>query len=156
MNYPEAGDLYFEDMHVGRSAERRHVITDRDIQVFADLTGDYSPLHVDEAFAQRSRFGRRLAHGLLSSSFITGIIGMELPARNGIYMGQTLSFRRPVFIGDELVVRASVASRDEDKSRIRLTTQCLVDDAIVVDGEALIFVPRRTPADGNETSETSP
>jgi Acyl dehydratase len=151
MAYPEAGDLYFEDLFLGRSAERRHVITDKDIQVFADLTGDYSPLHVDEEFAARSRFGRRLAHGLLTSSFITGILGMELPARNGIYMGQTLSFRKPVFIGDEVTVRVVVAERDEAKSRIRFATQCLVEDTVVVDGEALIFVPRRPQPAGEPT-----
>ena len=143
MAYPQAGDLYFEDLWLGRSAERRRVISEKNIRVFCGLTGDYSPLHVDEDFATRSRFGRRLAHGLLTSSFITGIIGMELPARNGIYMGQTLSFLKPVFIGDELTVRASVAERDEEKSRIRLKTQCLVGETLVVDGAALIFVPRR-------------
>ncbi|PWR21627.1 MaoC family dehydratase [Zavarzinia compransoris] len=143
MTYPIAGDLFLDDLHVGQTAERRHRITDDTIRTFAALTGDYSPLHVDEDFAAGSRFGRRLAHGLLTASFITEIIGMELPARNGIYMGQTLSFRKPVFIGDEVVVRASVAAIDEEKCRIRLTTLCLVDGQVVLEGEALIHVPKR-------------
>jgi 3-hydroxybutyryl-CoA dehydratase len=142
-----AENLYFEDLWIGRSAARRHVITEEDIRTFARLTGDYSPLHVDEEFAARSRFGRRLAHGLLSASFITGIIGMDLPARNGIYMQQTLTFRKPVFIGDELLVRATVAALDPEKSHMRLATQCLVAETVVVDGEALILVPRRPSAD---------
>jgi len=143
MTYPTATDLFLDDFCLGQVAERRHVIEDADILTFAGITGDYSPLHVDDEFARRSRFGRRLAHGLLTSSFITGIIGMELPGRNGIYMSQTLRFRRPVFIGDEVLVRATMATIDEEKSRITLATSCLVDGEVVVDGEALIFVPRR-------------
>lgn len=143
MTYPTASDLYLDDLHIGQMAERRHVVTDEDIHAFARLTGDYSPLHVDDAFARRSRFGRRLAHGLLTSSFITGIIGMDLPARNGIYMSQNLRFRRPVFIGDEVLVRATLTDLDYEKSRIKLATHCLVKDDVVVEGEALIFVPRR-------------
>ena len=143
MAYPTATDLYLDDFVPGQTAERRHVITDADILAFAGLTGDYSPLHVDDDFARRSRFGRRLAHGLLTASFITGIIGMDLPGRNGIYMSQNLRFRRPVFIGDAVLVRATLAAIDREKSRITLTTACLVNAETVVEGEALIFVPRR-------------
>jgi 3-hydroxybutyryl-CoA dehydratase len=149
LRFPEAGDNYLEDLYVGQTAERRHVVTDDDIQTFAKLTGDYSPLHVDDEFARKSRFGRRLAHGMLTSSFITGIIGMELPARHGIYMGQTLSFRKPVFIGDEIVVKAAVSSIDHEKCRIKLSTVCMVGDQVVLEGESLIYVPRRPrPSDG--------
>ena len=130
MTYPQADDLYFEDLWLERSAERRRVVTEEDIRVFADLTGDYSPLHVDEEFAARSRFGRRLAHGLLTSSFITGIIGMELPSRNGIYMGQTLSFLKPVFIGDELTVRAAVAGRGMRSTRTGRATGAVIVMAV--------------------------
>lgn len=146
MTHPQAGDYYLEDLSVGQVVEKRHVVTDADIHTFARLTGDYSPLHVDEGFAKRSRFGKRLAHGLLTSSFITGIIGMDLPARNGIYLGQTLSFRKPVFIDDEVVVRATVTAIDNEKSRIRLATVCFARGEVAVDGEALIFVPKRNTA----------
>ncbi len=143
---PASANFYLEDLSVGQTVERKHIITDDQIQAFARLTGDYSPLHVDDEFASTSRFGRRLAHGMLTASFITEIIGMKLPARNGIYMGQTLSFMKPVFIGDEVLYRATITHLDSEKCRIRLQTQCFVDDQLVLDGESLIFVPRRPPA----------
>lgn len=143
MSHPVSEDLFLEDFELGYTVENRHVITDDIVHSFCALTGDYSPLHVDDEFAKASRFGRRLVHGMLTSAYITEIIGMKLPGRNGIYMNQSLAFRKPVYIGDEVTIRAEIMGIDQEKSRIRLATTCLARNETVVDGEALIFVPKR-------------
>ena len=133
----------FEDLFVGQSASREHVITDQDIRAFADVSGDHNPVHLDEEFAQTTPFKGRIAHGMLSGAFISALIASELPGPGAIYISQSLSFKRPVRIGDNLVTTIAVTGLDEDKARASLTTICTVNGKTVVSGEALIMAPRR-------------
>ena len=99
----------------GDTASVTKIITQEDIEKFADLSGDHNPIHVDEEHAKGTRFGRRIAHGLLTSSLISNVIGNELPGVGSIYLSQTLQFLAPVFAGDTITARATVTSVREDK-----------------------------------------
>ena len=139
---------YLEDLAVGQSAEHMHTVEEKDITAFADLSGDRNPVHLDAQYAAETQFKGRIAHGMLSAAYISAVLGMELPGPGAIYLAQSLSFKRPVRIGDTVTARASVAAIDPDKARVTLKTECLVNNKQVVDGEAVVMVPRRTPAAG--------
>ena len=125
-----------EDMTVGQSAERSHVVSEADISAFAEVSGDFNPVHMDEAFAATTRFQGRIAHGMLSATYISAVLGETLPGHGAIYVSQTLSFRRPVRIGDEVTARVTVTALDADKARVSLDTVCLVGGKPVIEGQA--------------------
>ena len=135
--------LYFEDLSVGQSAELTRTVDEKAIQGFADVSGDYNPVHLDEAFAATTPFKTRIAHGMLSAAYISALIAGKLPGPGAIYLGQSLSFKRPVKIGDEVTVTATITSLDPEKARVTLSTVCTVGGKTVLDGEALIMAPRR-------------
>jgi len=132
-----------EDMTVGQSAERSHVVSEADISAFAEVSGDFNPVHMDEAFAATTRFQGRIAHGMLSATYISAVLGETLPGHGAIYVSQTLSFRRPVRIGDEVTARVTVTALDADKARVSLDTVCLVGGKPVIEGQAVLMVSRR-------------
>ena len=132
-----------EDLQVGQSAERAHVVTEADIAAFAELSGDANPVHMDEAYAAATQFKGRIAHGMLSATYISAVLGETLPGHGAIYISQNLSFRRPVRIGDEVTARVTVTAIDTDKARVSLDTACLVGGKPVIGGEAVLMVPRR-------------
>ena len=132
-----------EDLSVGQSAERSHVVSEGDITAFAQVSGDFNPVHMDEAFAATTPFKGRIAHGMLSAAYISALIAGELPGEGTIYMSQSLRFRRPVRIGDEVTTQVTITAIDEAKARVTLATTCSVDGAVVLDGEALVMAPRR-------------
>ena len=134
---------FFEDLSVGDTAEMSFPVTEQVIEKFADVSGDDNPVHLDEAFAATTQFGTRIAHGMLSAGFISALIGTKLPGYGCIYLSQSLRFRRPVKIGDSVVVTATVTALDPDKARATIETVCAVGGKAVVEGEALIMVPRR-------------
>jgi 3-hydroxybutyryl-CoA dehydratase len=134
---------FLEDLQLGLSAERAHVVTEADITAFAELSGDFNPVHMDEAFAATTPFGGRIAHGMLSAAYISALIASELPGAGTIYLSQSLRFRRPVRIGDEVVSRIEVTAIDAEKARVTLATVCSVDGKPVLEGEALVMAPRR-------------
>src|SRR5689334_25099493 len=109
---------------VGARASLTRVISDTDITAFAELTGDSNPLHVDDAFAVRSRFGRRVAHGLLSAGLISAVLGTRLPGPGAIYLQQTFRFARPVYPGDTITATVEVTAYREDRRIATLTTTC--------------------------------
>jgi 3-hydroxybutyryl-CoA dehydratase len=128
----------------GQRASYTKTITDADVRRFAEITGDANPLHVDEAFASRSRFGGRIAHGILTAGLISTVIGMQLPGPGGIYISQTLAFLKPVRIGDTITATAEVVAYDAARRRLRLKTTCVNQDgATVLDGEAVVLVDSR-------------
>ncbi len=135
----------FEDLSIGLSASRSHVVTEADIIAFADVSGDHNPVHLDEAFAQTTAFKGRIAHGMLSGAYISALIASDLPGSGSIYISQSLSFKRPVRIGDDLTITVSVTALDGAKGRATLSTVGLVGGKTVVDGEAVIMVPRKAP-----------
>lgn len=137
---------YLEDLAVGETAESSHVVTDADIRAFADVTGDHNPLHLDEAFAATTRFKGRIAHGMLAGGYISALLANKLPGPGAIYVSQTMSFRRPVRIGDEVTTRGVIEAIDLDKGLATVATSCLVRGKVVVDGQAVIMPARRAAA----------
>lgn len=135
--------LCLEDLSVGQSAEISHTVTDQDITAFAAVSGDRNPVHLDEAYAAKTPFKGRIAHGMLSAGYISAVLGMRLPGPGAIYISQTMSFKRPVRIGDEVTTRATVTAIDTERARVTLSTVCEVAGKPVVEGEAVVMVPRR-------------
>ena len=135
--------LFLEDLSVGQSAELTMTVDAAGIESFAQVTGDVNPVHLDEAYAATTPFKTRIAHGMLSAGYISAVIGTKLPGPGAIYVGQTLRFKRPVKIGDEVTARCTITEIDQEKARITLETVCTVADKPVVEGEATIMVPRR-------------
>lgn len=133
--------LSIDQLQVGRIAERRHVAGDADIRAFANASGDHNPVHLDEEFAASTQFGGRIAHGMMSGAWISALIAGDLPGPGSIYLSQTLSFKRPVRIGDEVTVRAEVTAIDAVKRRVTLATTCTVAGKTVVEGEAVVLAP---------------
>ena len=128
---------------VGDSAEITKTIEQADIHAFADVTGDHNPVHIDEAFAQTTRFGRTIAHGMLSASLISAVLANKLPGAGSVYLGQTLQFVAPVFPGDEITARVTVKEIREDKPIVKLETVCINQrDEVVIRGEATVLVHR--------------
>src|ERR1044072_4968983 len=128
---------------VGDSAEITKTIEQADIHAFADVTGDHNPVHVDEAFAQTTRFGRTIAHGMLTASLISAVLANKLPGEGSVYLGQTLQFVAPVFPGDEITARVTVKAIREDKPIVKLETSCVNQRGeIVIRGEATILLPQ--------------
>jgi len=126
---------------IGDTASVSKTITQADIENFADLSGDHNPIHLDKDYAAQTRFGSRIAHGLLTSSLISAVIGNKLPGLGSIYLGQTLQFVAPVFPGDTIVARAMVTSVREDKPIVKLETICTNQhDKVVITGEAIVLV----------------
>jgi len=138
-----SGGYILEELSVGMSAEKRVAVTEARIAHFAEASDDFNPLHMDEDFASRTAYRGRIAHGLLSASFSSAVVGTILPGAGAIYLGQTLSLHKPVRIGDEVTARVTVAAIDEAAARVVLRTECFVDGERVLDGEATVRVPRR-------------
>ena len=136
--------LFFEDLSVGQSAEMTKIVTSADIEAFAAVSGDTNPVHLDEAYARTTTFQGRIAHGMLSAAYISAVLGTRLPGPGAIYLNQSLRFRRPVRIGDEVTARVTVEALDERRGQATLATVCLVGGKAVVEGEATIMVPRRS------------
>lgn len=135
---------FIEDLEPGMSATFGKTITDADILMFAGVSGDTNPVHLNEEFACGTPFGGRIAHGLLTASLISTAIGTKLPGPGCIYVSQSLRFRAPVRAGDTVTARVTVLDVDREKKRVRMETVCLVGGRVVLDGEAVIMVPSRT------------
>lgn len=132
-----------DELTVGQSAELTREITEERIQRFAEASDDFNPVHMDEAFASKTAYRGRIAHGLLSASFVSAVVGTMLPGPGAIYLEQTMAFHKPVRIGDIVVGRVTVTAIDLESARVTLKTECLVNGESVLDGEAVIRVPRR-------------
>jgi 3-hydroxybutyryl-CoA dehydratase len=134
---------FFEDMQEGMEADFSKTVTEADIVLFAGVTGDLNPVHVDEEFARGTVFKRRIAHGALSAGFISTVFGTRLPGPGCIYVSQSVRFRAPVFIGDTVTARVKVSGLKPEKDMVLFDTVCTVGDKKVVTGDAVIMVPRR-------------
>jgi 3-hydroxybutyryl-CoA dehydratase len=134
--------LTLDQLTIGRAAERAHVVTDADLRAFADVSGDHNPVHLDEAYAAATPFKGRIAHGMLSGAYISAVIAGELPGPGTIYLSQSMAFKRPVRIGDEVVTRVEVTALDPEKGRVTLATTCLVNGKAVLEGEAVVLAPK--------------
>ncbi|MCU0465313.1 MAG: MaoC family dehydratase [Anaerolineae bacterium] len=130
---------------IGVTASRTRTITDEDIRAFAQASGDTNSIHLDDAYAASTPFGRRIAHGMLTASLISGILGNDLPGVGTIYLGQNVKFKAPVFIGDTVTATVELTNYREDKRiatfRTTVTNQ---DGVLVLDGEAVVIAPATT------------
>ena len=130
-----------DELQVGQAAEMAKTVTEADIALFAGVTGDFNPVHVDAVAAAQSRFGERIAHGMLSAGFISAVIAMRLPGPGSIYLSQSLRFTKPVRIGDTVTTRVEVVEVVAPKRRLRLATVCRNQNGeTVVEGEAIVLV----------------
>ncbi len=137
---PESDPL--DALSVGMSADFAKTVTDADITLYAGISGDTNPLHLDADYAGRSMFQGRIAHGMLSVGLISAVLGTKLPGPGAVYMGQTLRFLAPVRIGDTVKAIATITEIDPEKRRITLSTVCRVRDKDVLTGEARMMLPK--------------
>ncbi len=142
----EVSGLFFEDLKLGQIAERTWTVSSAVIAAFAEVSGDTNPVHLDDAFAEGTSFKGRIAHGMLAASYISAVIGTQLPGPGSIYLSQSLRFKRPVRPGDEVTAQVTIEALDSERGQVSLTTTCLVRGKAVVEGEALIMVPKK-PSD---------
>lgn len=133
--------MSIEQLSVGQSAQSEKTVTQADIVAFADISGDHNPVHLDAAFATTTPFKGIIAHGMLSASFISAILGTELPGEGTIYLGQNLKFLAPVRPGDTVRTVVTVKEIVAEKRRVICQTACYVGDTMVIDGEATLLVP---------------
>ncbi len=138
-----SGGYILDELSVGMTAEKRVTVTEDRIDHFAAASDDFNPVHMDEAFASRTAYRGRIAHGLLSASFGSAVVGTILPGAGAIYLSQTLNFHKPVRIGDIALARVTVAAIDEAAARVVLRCEVYIEDALVMDGDATVRVPRR-------------
>jgi len=132
-----------DELKVGDRAEFSKTISESDVYLYAGVTGDLNPAHINEAYAEKTFFKTRIAHGMLSAGFISAILGTRLPGPGTIYLRQSLNFRAPVLIGDTITASVEVVEIKENKNRIRLKTTCENQEGVMVlDGEAMVSPPK--------------
>jgi 3-hydroxybutyryl-CoA dehydratase len=132
-----------DELNIGQTASFTKTISESDVYLYAGITGDFNPAHVNEIYAKNTAFKTRIAHGMLSAGLISSVLGNQLPGPGTIYMQQQLNFRAPVAIGDTITATVEVIEVIREKKRVRLKTVCTNQENIVVlDGEALISPPR--------------
>lgn len=137
------GTIFIEDMHVGMSRSLTKAITFDMIEKFAEVSEDRNPIHLDEDAGRASIFGDRIAHGMLSASLFSALLGEHLPGHGTIYMSQTLRFMGPVKIGDEVTATVTVSDLMPERKRVTLTCEAKVDEKLVITGEAMVLAPSR-------------
>ncbi len=134
---------YVEDLQIGMEASLTKKVQEKDVLSFSEISGDKNPVHLDEAFAKTTRFKERIAHGLLSASFISAVFGMKMPGPGSIYLSQALQFKAPVKIGDTVTAKVKVKNIDTNRARVIFETTCSVGELLVITGEAELLVPKR-------------
>ena len=133
----------FDEIIIGESASLTRTLSKDDIALFAVMSGDVNPTHLDERYAETSTFHRIIAHGMWGGALVSAVLGTRLPGPGTIYLTQNLSFRAPVRIGDKVEARVTVTDIIREKARVVLKTVCRVGDIVVIDGDALVMVPVR-------------
>lgn len=129
------------DLKIGDKFSTSKQITDSVVRAFADLSGDHNPIHIDEEFAKTTRFGRRIAHGMISGALISAVLGYEFKERRVVYLSQTLKFIAPVFIDDTVTATATVTNIREDKNIVTLETFCTNQNGeVTLKGEAVVMI----------------
>lgn len=134
-------NISIDDMYVGMKADITRTITESDINEFARISGDHNPIHIDNEYAKKSRYKKKIAHGLLSASFFSALFGTKLPGTGCVYTYQSLKFKRPIYVGDVVNSIIKVKSIDKKNKKIMFSTQCIVRTKIAIDGEAEIYIP---------------
>ena len=146
MNVVTRQVYYFEDLELGMEASFAKTVTAADILAFAEVTGDWNPVHLDTEYAAKTVFREPIAHGMLTAGYISAVFGSQMPGPGAIYVSQTLNFRAPVRIGDQVVARVTVMELYPAKRRARFDCVCEVAGKTVLEGEAVLMVPARPAA----------
>lgn len=137
------GTICIEDIEIGMSRSLRKTVTDRDIELFAEVSTDRNPVHLDDDYARDTIFQGRIAHGMLTAGLISAVIGEQLPGHGAVYLGQSLKFLAPVRPGDTVTAEVEVTAIDHARRRVTMDTRCLVAGKKVLTGEALVLAPSR-------------
>lgn len=137
------GTICIEDIEIGMKRHLRKQVTDRDIEMFAEISTDHNPVHLDDAYAQDTIFEGRIAHGMLTAGLISAVIGEQLPGHGTVYLGQSLKFLAPVRPGDMVLAEVEVTDIDHAKRRVTMQTRCEVAGKNVLKGEAIVLAPSR-------------
>src|SRR6056297_3317779 len=135
------GTIVIEDLEIGMKRSLQKLITDHDIELFAQVSTDRNPVHLDDAYARDTIFEGRIAHGMLTAGLISAVIGEQLPGHGTVYLGQTLKFMAPVRPGDMVHAEVEVTDIDHAKRRVQLDCRCMVDGKKVLIGEATVLAP---------------
>lgn len=136
----EEDNRRFEELKVGDKAAIEETITEHDVNLFAKVSGDNNPVHVDDNYAKQTRFKKRIAHGMLAASLLSRVVGTKLPGPGTIYLSQTLSFKAPVYFGDTVRAEVEITEKLENKNFVKLRTVCSNQTgSIVLEGEALVL-----------------
>lgn len=141
-NFPR-GTICIEDIEIGMTRSLRKEVTVRDIELFAEVSTDRNPVHLDESYAQDTIFEGRIAHGMLTAGLISAVIGEQLPGHGTVYLGQSLKFLAPVRPGDVVLAEVEVTAIDHSKRRVSLDTRCMIGNKKVLIGEATVLAPSR-------------
>lgn len=139
----EQRGIALEEMQIGQTAESVRIVEEADLDLFAKVSGDYNPVHMDEEFARATPFRGRIAHGALVASFISGVLGNQLPGPGAIFLGLNMRFSRPVRIGDEVTTRVEVKSIDLKSRKAVMDCVCLVEDQVAMQAEAEVMLRKR-------------
>ena len=136
------GEVSLDEIYMGMEVSYSQTITDSDIKAFSGISGDKNPLHMSDEYANKSRFKKRMAHGLMSASYFSALFGTKIPGPGCVYVSQTLKFKRPVYIDDTITATVKVYKIDLINRRVFFKTVCTVKNKIVIDGEAELYVPK--------------
>ena len=137
------GTIVIEDLEIGMKRSLQKLVTDQDIALFAQISTDHNPVHLDDDYARDTIFGGRIAHGMLTAGLISAVIGEQLPGHGTVYLGQTLKFMAPVRPGDMVHAEVEVTEIDHGRRRVTLATHCKVGATVVLKGEAVVLAPSR-------------
>ena len=138
-----AGGYYFDELMLGQKALATRTVTEADILMFGAASGDMNPVHFDAEFAAASRFGERIAHGMLPASHVSALIGLRLPGPGSVYISQSLAFKRPVKIGATVTTEVEITQLDPAKGLVSLTTTCTIGGKVVLSGLAVVMVGKQ-------------
>jgi 3-hydroxybutyryl-CoA dehydratase len=137
------GTICIEDIEIGMTRSLTKMVTDRDIALFAEVSTDHNPVHLDDDYARDTIFEGRIAHGMLTAGLISAVIGEQLPGHGTVYLGQSLKFMAPVRPGDLVRAEVEVTQIDFARRRVTMDTHCAVDGRVVLKGEAVVLAPSR-------------
>lgn len=136
----EAKKLKFSEINIGNTYQFERILSKDDVMAFARLSGDFNPLHVDEEFGKKSKFGKNIIHGMLAGSLFSTLVGMHCPGINCLYFSQTLNFRAALFYGDTITVKGTVESKNDAIKMVTLKTEILKNNKVIINGEAKVTV----------------
>jgi len=136
------GGFKYSELELGQKATFTKTISESDVYLFAGISGDTNPMHLDKTYAEQTPFGQRIAHGMLTAGLISTVIGVHLPGPGSVYMSQSLKFMAPVKFGDTITASAEIIDKNDEKKRVTLKTECVNQDGtVVLTGEALVKAP---------------